>query len=279
MKIAYLIPENQYAFFRGIIRPLEFAGIDVAVNTIPADADLVLAGILPATSEWGPAIASRGKPFVLWHWDLYSFVDVTEPRWAQFLGLLPKAADVWSCTYETARQLKELREVDSYVMPAWVGRLEGLPAKDYVFYAASSAAFGKRVQWAEHACKMAGYPLSLSKGQSLPRERYLHVLAECRVYLMTAFEESNATIPAMEAAACGRAVVLADLPASREVFGDTAYYFPAWDFRALLAQLKAAWEYGAKPGCRERIVRNYGVDVVAKRIIDRLRCINATANG
>lgn len=45
-------------------------------------------------------------------------------------------------------------------------------------------------------------------------------------------------LPAVEAAACGAAVVASDLPAHRESLGDAALYFPATDASALAAALE-----------------------------------------
>ena len=46
-------------------------------------------------------------------------------------------------------------------------------------------------------------------------------------------------LPPVEAAACGAAVVLSDIPAHRESLGDDALYFPPRDAEALRAQLEA----------------------------------------
>jgi glycosyltransferase involved in cell wall biosynthesis len=285
MNLAYLIPEGQYTFFRELVAPLEAAGIRVDVNRIADDADVILAGILPITHEWLAQLERTDKPFVLWHWDLYSFTDYSEPRWERFLDLLPRAAQIWSCTYEVARQLKERERLDSLVVPAWVREPEMVPCQpgevgDYVFYAASGCGFGKRTDWAERACKIADLPLRLLTGQKLPRGEYLDLLRRCRVYLMPAFEESNGTIPALEAMACGRPVVCSDLPASREVFGNCARYFPPNDFWALVGELEDAWhhsELAQLKGPREQTLADYGLASVVKAIGRNLRWCHAGA--
>jgi glycosyltransferase involved in cell wall biosynthesis len=277
MKLSYLIPEGQYEFFGDMVAPLRQLGIEVYVNDVYNNQDLILAAILPVAHEWIPTLKETKKPFILWHWDLYSFVDYREPRWKEFLELLPEATDIWSCTYEVARQLKELKGLDSYMMPAWVENLPYNPkiGEPYVFYAASSGAFGKRMDWAERACRLLGYKFVCTTGQCRSREEYHRLLSNCRVYLMPAFEESNATIPAQEAAVMGRPVVLADIPGSREVFGSRAYYFQPNDFRDLLRQLENAWAGIPKLGARDRILDNYGDTVVIKRIVRRLKQIHA----
>lgn len=279
MKISYLLPRSEYEFFHEVVPMFRAAGVEVEVNRISPESELLLLGIMPCSPEWIRHIERHRKPFVLWHWDYYSFVDFRQSRWEWFLSALPRAVDIWSCTYETARQLKEVFGYDSYVMPSWVNdQHPGMTAKtteDYVFYASSSAAFGKRLDWAERACELCGYRLELLRGRNLPRDEYFDMLAKCRVYLMTAFEESNATIPSQEAGAIGKAVVLADIPASREIFGDKAYYYNNWDFRDLLRVLRAAWDSGPIPGVRKRIITNYGIDAVFARMLERLKYVHA----
>lgn len=277
--ISYLIPERSYEFFRELVSALEDRGIAVEVNKITSRSRLVLAAILPCTPEWYAQHQWGQLPFVLWHWDLYSFVDLSKPAWARFIELLPRASEVWSCGYEVARQLKERFEIDSHVMPAWVDQrnLRKLPTKDFAYYAAGPQSIGKRLDWAEKACAMLNLSLRSHKDGFLLRRDYFKTIAECRVYLMTAFEESNGSIPTMEAAACGKPVVMADLPASREVFGDGAFYFKPWDFADCVAQLKSAWtSYVHVPSPQHRILRNYELQVIADRITERIKHVIAS---
>lgn len=278
MKISYLIPTNQYDFFREIVPELQERGIEVEVNEISQSTELVLLAIAPATPEWHQVVDKADKPFVLWHWDLYSFVNYREDRWKWFLKRLSNAIDIWSCTYEIGRQLKEVYQLDSYTIPSWVNGtvFPHQPEGDYALYVAHSAAMGKRVEWAERACELLRLPIQVSLHEQYARPQYLKLVSGCRVYVMTAFEESNATIPSQEAGVMGKAIVLSDLPASREVFGRTAYYFPTCDFQGLLDQLQRAWDEGSLPGVRERILRNYDLPVVADRMAQRLREIYAT---
>lgn len=280
MKVSYLIPENSYLFFRQIIGPIKDKGIEVYINKIQPDTDLVLVGILPGTPNWHELILDSRLPLVAWHWDLYSFVNLQEKRWEQFLQIMEnQVSDIWSCTYEVARQLKEKRELDSYMMPSWVDVEEidsiSRSKKDFVFYAASSDAFGKRRNWAERACTLENKKLVCSTHQKLIRSRYMKFINSCRVYVMPAFEESNGTIPAQEAAVAGAALVMSDLPATKEIFGNTVYYFQPNDFEGLRRAINKAWEYGPRKGCRERIVSNYGLPKIADRIVERLDYVHS----
>jgi len=262
-------------FFHEIIEPLRQAKISLEVNQISFSTNLILMSILPCHPQWISHIERSRKPFIAWHWDWYSFVDTSQDRWKWFLRCLPRAVDVWSCTYEVARQLKERTGIDSYVMPSWVvpENFSKRETEDYVYFAEGSGSLGKRFDWAERACQLLGYELRHAPDQSLPIEEYRALIEQCRVYLMPAFEESNATIPAQEAGACDKAVVLADIPSNREVFGKYAYYFDTWNFGDLLRALKLAWMTGPVPGVKNRIVSNYSLSVVFPRLLDRLQYV------
>jgi hypothetical protein len=281
--ISYICPDNSYLFFREVIPLLEREGIRVHLNQILPDTELILPAILPCTPNWVSHVLEARRPYVLWHWDLYSFVDFSQPRWSHFLEMLEGALDIWSCTYETARQLKEVLGRDSYVMPAWVNGEElnkiNVVTGDYAMYAASSGALGKRTDWAEAACRLLKVPLLLTTGQNLSRSDYLRKLGLCRFYLMTAFEESNASIPALEAAYLGKHVVLADLPASREIFGPTATYFSNWDFQSLkdaITKVNVSISRGEESAARVRVRRGYNLPHLAGRMAERLYQITRT---
>jgi glycosyltransferase involved in cell wall biosynthesis len=283
VRIAYIIPEGQYQFFTELIGALTSRGFEVSINRVGNDCDLILAAILPLTHGFHDAVVRSGLPTILWHWDHYSFVDMAEPRWRQFNRLLVESLDpsrnieVWSCGYETARLLKEQYGVDSVIMPGWVNverLLQGgtMRTPPFAFYASSSASFGKRTDWAEHACKMLGIPLVLTKGIKLSPQEYIDHMASCRVYLCTAFEESNATLPATEAAALGKPVVCADLPSAKEVFGPTgAWYFRNDSFSDLLDKLKGAWASPNSKLCYNRVMKCFDLGVVADKIALRMR--------
>lgn len=284
MKLAYLIPRDSYAFFGDLVPALSEAGIEVSVNRVHASTDLILAAILPITHEWYEPIRRSGKPLILWHWDLYSFTDYQQQHWRRYLEMLPRAAEVWSCSYETARQLKCCLSLDSRVMPAWVDAEQMRPTTDavkpYVLYAVGGGSLGKRSDWMQRACRLLGFEDVVLEGQEMPRDEYVRLIKECRVYCMTAFEESNGSIPAMEAAAAGRPVVCAGLPSNREVFGDHARYFRTWDFGDCVKTLQATWEHGCPDNrLRNRVVSLFDKRAVFPRIVRRLREVHQHLKG
>ncbi|HJT33802.1 MAG TPA: glycosyltransferase [Pirellulales bacterium] len=280
MHLAYLVPNHQYLFFRELIPHLEAAGIGVSVNGRIESADLVLAAMLPQTPEWVEPLRRLRRPTILWHWDQFSFVDYQHhPGWRGLFELMaePFVVDRWCASYEVCRQLRASHGYDSWMVGSWVNPADfGGPPQapgDYVLYAATPAAFHKRHDWARLACERLGIPFRSTYQRDHSRRDYCRLMTGCRVYVMAGFEESNATIPALEAAVCGKPVVAADLPAVREELGDTAAYFDVWNFGDLLEKLSAAWQ-GPDPLCdarRERVLRMFSVEVVAEKIARRLR--------
>lgn len=276
MKASLLTVDNSYHFFLQLVPALKERGIEVEVNSISPDTDVLIGAILPITPHWTDKISTSKKPAVAWHWDYFSFVDHRQPRYRKALELLPHLRQIWSCSHETARQLKEHFGLDSEMVPAWIDPDELLPgqSRPYVMFAASSAGFGKRVDWAVMACEHLGLELHLHTHQELSRKEYLKELRNCRVYVMPAFEESNGTIPAMEAMCCGKPVVVADIPSNREVFGRFAHYFNVWDLRHFKEVLRDAWETAPihNPDLPMiRMINCFSIKTVADRIARLLR--------
>ncbi|HUY89481.1 MAG TPA: hypothetical protein VMV10_12170 [Pirellulales bacterium] len=282
MRLCYLIPETSYAFLRELSPFLEAAGCEVRYRD-PDEADVVLAAMLPQTADRAPALANVEAPLVLWHWDQFSFVDFERhPGWRALYELMPRAADLWSASYETARLLKASHGYDSFVVGSWANPADFRPpfaSGDYVLYAAPRSAFHKRVEWVELACRRLGLPLVTTYQCDRTRQEYCEIVKGCRCYVMAAFEESNATIPALEAALCGKPVLASRLPACVEELGcvsgeGAAHYFDPWDFGDLLRQLPVAYESPHPAAAlRERVERLFSLEVVARRIVRRLQFV------
>lgn len=280
MHLAYLVPNHQYLFFRELIPHLEAAGIRVSVNSRIESADLVLAAMLPQTPEWIEPLRRLQPRTILWHWDQFSFVDYRHhPGWRGLFALMaePFVLDRWCASYEVCRQLRASHGYESWMVGSWVNPADfgepAFPRGDYVLYATTPAAFHKRHDWARLACERLGIPFRSTYQRDRSRAEYCRLMAGCRVYVMAGFEESNATIPVLEAAICGKPVVATDLPAVREELGDTATYFRVWDFGDLLEKLRGAWQDSdaMRDARRERVLRMFSVHIVAQRIIERLR--------
>jgi hypothetical protein len=277
MRLCHLIPDTSYAFFRELSPFLAAAGFELSYRN-PEQADLVLAAMLPQTVVWAAALASVKTPIVLWHWDQFSFVDCQRhPGWRAHYELMPRASEIWSASYETARQLKASHGYDSFVVGSWANRADFQPPferGDYVLYAAPRSAFHKRIEWVELACRRLGLPLVTTYQRDRTRQEYCEIVKGCRCYVMAAFEESNATIPALEAALCGKPVLASRLPACVEELGEAGHYFDPWDFGDLLRQLRVVYE-ASHPAAelRERVARLFSLDVVARRIVRRLQSL------
>ena len=278
MRLCYLIPDSSYAFFRELSPLLEAAGFEVSYRN-PERAEIVLAAMLPQTADRAEALRRVETPLVLWHWDQFSFVDYERhPGWRALYELMPRAADIWSASYETARLLKASHGYESFVVGSWANGADFQPPferGDYVLYAAPRSAFHKRVDWVELACQRLGLPLVTTYQRDRSRREYCEIVKGCRCYVMAAFEESNATIPALEAALCGKPVLASRLPAVVEELGEAAHYFDPWDFGDLLRQLRVAYDSPhPADALRERVARLFSLDVVARRIVARLQSLS-----
>lgn len=279
MRIAYLIPEHCYAFFREIIPHLAEYGHELVVNpTNLASCDVAWAAMLPQTNEWARNLASAKIPTIIWNWDLFSFVDYESLGWRALFDLMPNALDIWSASYDTAGILKAKYGYESWIVGSWVNPNDFQPPFSnggFAFFAAPPEAFHKRLKWAELACNRLGIPFRHTyQGRSgLSRASYCELMKACRCYVMAGFEESNATLPALEAAIACKPVILSDLPACREEFGDTATYFKPWDFADLKAKLAdvCCGKHPSVQLARERVLRLFDVMNVAKRIAGRLK--------
>ena len=284
MKIAYLIPEHTYHFLREIVPHLAARGHELLVNPATFDGcDVIWAAMLPQTPEHAAALRTSHAPLVLWHWDQFSFVDYEgHPGWRLLFELMPSAVDIWSASYETARLLKASHGYESWVVGSWVNPADFEPPYangGFAFYAAPRSAFHKRFDWVELACQRLGLPLkqTYQGPHGLSRRHYCELMRSCKCYVMAGFEESNATIPALEAALCEKPLLLADLPACREEFGDTATYFKPWDFGDLLAKLRDI-DQGRYPPtalARQRVLALFDVSRVAERIARRFDCLQS----
>jgi glycosyltransferase involved in cell wall biosynthesis len=73
---------------------------------------------------------------------------------------------------------------------------------------------------------------------TIPREQVLRELRESDIFVSASTWEAM-PISALEAAAASCALVLSDIPAHRNMFGDVAHYFPADDAAELAAQINA----------------------------------------
>lgn len=280
MRIAYIVPETTYKFFAEIIPHLEAYGHTIVVNPPSLDCfDVAWAAMLPQTVKWIERLRKAKCPVIVWHWDQFSFVDYQgNPGWRALYEFMPTALDIWSASYETARQLKASHGYDSWVASSLVNPQDfagQIYSGNYVFYAASTEAFHKRVSWVQLACERLGIPFrqTYQGPQGMTRPQYCSVMRSCRCCVMAAFEESNGTIPTLEAAVCNKPVLLSDLPATREEFGDTATYFKTWEFGDLLERLRDV--YGGKhppvSEARERVMRLFSVENVARKIAGRLK--------
>jgi len=107
----------------------------------------------------------------------------------------------------------------------------------------------------------------------LPHDALRAEIASSRVVLCPAREEGFGMVP-LEALAAGRPVVVSDIPAHREVWGDAALYAPVGDVDAWCAAVETALASEAEWGTRGRArAALWSWETAAERLSLLVRCL------
>lgn len=81
-------------------------------------------------------------------------------------------------------------------------------------------------------------------------------VAACRIHALVSHVETPG-LASLEAAACGKNVVVCDRGSVLEYFGDDAYYCDYYSVDSISEAVSAAWNAVPKPGLSARILRDY----------------------
>lgn len=130
------------------------------------------------------------------------------------------------------------------------------------------------------ACRSLGLPLVMAGGCSERNRAYLEkclrvgqgsvtyvgaleeaeevadALAACRVHALPSSVETPG-LASLEAAACGKNVVVCDRGSVREYFGDDAYYCDYYSLASIAEALSGAWNAGQPEALASRIMAQY----------------------
>ena len=156
------------------------------------------------------------------------------------------------------------------------------------------------------ACRSLGLPLVMAGGCSDRNRAYLEkclrvgqgsvtyvgvleeaedvadALAACRVHALPSSVETPG-LASLEAAACGKNIVVCDRGSVREYFGNDAYYCDYYSMASIAEALQRAWNAGPPDALASRIMSEYTwtraaeVTVTAyKQVLAKYRTIHAT---
>lgn len=256
MKISFLYPEKgQYIHGRNwlwwVSDQLKKLGIDVIENNCTEDCDVIVCmtqtviNLLEDAHEKYPKI-----PIVTYNWDWFSFIDKTRGTWVKLREYMKKSIDVWTASDDTARLCERELGIPHYTIYACsvIDEFENDENKDgdYIVQASRRDKRYKRFDLFEKACEDLGLPYISCHPNKFERKEYIKILKNCNMLVMAANEESNATLSAIEAAYCKKPLLLSDIEACKECFGDTAIYFKTDDLEDLKDKLLKMYTFEIK---------------------------------
>lgn len=236
MKISFYYPEVGVApenknWMWWVAQGLEQKGHEVILNTCTPDTDLILGMSIACIKEIQRAhFSHRDIPLIVYNWDMHPLLQPLVGKWNE-IGwdmLMENALEVWTQT-DYHKQLAEgLSGVKHYTMPICCldFEFENIKTKqgDYAMMASRRVPY-KQFDLFENACRNAGVRF-ISRHPDLDnRAQYVELLANCRVLVIASEEEANTPMSGYEAAFCKKPILLSDIDAHVEEWGDNAIYF------------------------------------------------------
>jgi glycosyltransferase involved in cell wall biosynthesis len=103
-------------------------------------------------------------------------------------------------------------------------------------------------------------------------EDYRLLLQGARLFLAPSHGEGF-DLPALEAAASGRAVICSDIPVHRELLGDGAVFFPPDDAETLARHIEDLWEREEERNRLGRAARQRAADFSWERMAGQLAAL------
>jgi len=253
MKISFLIPmAGQYTGGRNwlwwVYKELEKLEDDVLLNTCDKDCDVIVCMSQTVIYKFinlhkqYPAI-----PIITYNWDWFSFIDKTKSPWPELVELMKESIDVWTASNDTAKLCEKELGIKHHTIYACSVLDEFIKGEntrgDYVVQASRRDERYKRFDLFEKACNDLNIPYISCHPKKYRREQYIKILKGCRMLVMAANEESNATLSAVEASYCKKPLLLSDIEACKECFKNTAIYFKTDDLDDLKSKLEKMY-YG-----------------------------------
>jgi len=284
MKISFIIPPTgQYTDNKNwlwwVCEELKKLDNEVLLNECSDDCDIIVCMTISQIGRFENIIREYSDiPFVMYNWDWFSFIDKTKSPWPEFVEWMKKSIDVWTASDDTARLCEKVLGIKHYTIYACsvLEEFQGgkITSGDYVVQASRRDKRYKRFDLFEQGCNELGIPFISCHPNKYSREKYIEIIRGCRLLVMAANEESNATLSSIEAAYCKKPLLLSDIEACKECWGDTAVYFKTDDLRDLKDKLLKLYKGEIKAdveGAYNLAMERYTEEAMAQAINKRLR--------
>jgi hypothetical protein len=179
-------------------------------------------------------------PLITYNWDWFSFVDKTTQEWTDFIQLMKESKDVWTCSNDTAKLCEELLKIPHFVIycPALPQEFEGVMRDDGYALMASRRVPYKGWDIFERGCRELGINYISCHPSKFTRAQFIDKIKNCSLVVVASYEESNATMSSIEAAFCKKPLLLSDIEANKECWGDCAIYFRTGDLQDFKDKIK-----------------------------------------
>ena len=284
MRVSFLIPTSgQYTDGKNwlwwVYKKLEKLADEVLLNTCDNDCDVIICMTQTVIDNF---IELHKKypniPIITYNWDWFSFIDKTRSPWPELVELMKESIDVWTASNDTAKLCERELGIKHHTIYACSVSDEFINGEntigEYVVQASRRDKRYKRFDLFEKACDDLGIPYMSCHPKKYPREEYIKILKGCRLLVMAANEESNATLSAIEAAYCKKPLLLSDIEACKECFEDTAIYFKTDDLEDLKDKLGKMYDGELRSdvdGAYKIAMEKYTPEAMAKAIYKRLK--------
>lgn len=241
--------------------------------TTPEVADVVYCGSIDTMGEALKIYNTTGKPMAVYCWDYYKWVHEGGNKnwnWKQYALFLHLADVVIVPSRGQQRRLKELLNIDSFVVQSGIGVYEADITDDGFILDPVRYYPEENERWAELAARELGIPIIHSEHQ-YSWEEFKNLVASCSFMTCAYREASTGGLTLMEGLWLGKPSLVSNSPymGAVDYLGEFGTYFQYDDFNDLKDKMSAMWETKQKhdiASTRDYIQSNYTFTGMAERI-------------
>lgn len=284
LKISFLIPEtgvftNNKNWLWWVYEELHKEH-DVLLNDCSENCDYIVGMSISQTAKIEYLHSKYPQiPLITYNWDWFSFIDKTTPLWQRFIKLMRESTDVWTCSKDTAKLCEKKLGMPHYVIycPALPTEFEGEKKDSGYALMASRRDSYKGWNIFEKGCQSVKISSVSCHPSKYSREKFIDLIKNCSLVVVASFEESNATMSSIEGAFCKKPLLLSDIEANKECWGECATYFKTGDLESFKQQLKWLFENRDSEHVKkitnnayQKAIKEYTPKIMASAIIKRL---------